>query len=390
MTRALSLLVLAACSTTPTAPLSQAAPPTQAQVDWLAGTLDVAPYNFLTLADAAPFDDRVSTLEASDAATQTAIADLTARLTAAEAAMGAGALTAGSFDAATIAPGGVVSLAEIITLTASSDVLDVDQIHVNGGGFIGGPGIELELGSDTTYTNVHFEDVELDGRDITFVNCSFSGAIAFPSDANVVGGSMNNVVQATVRKLDSVVGTEIDNSSLVRVGRIANADIDNSTLGGDVVNSNALDRVTGSTLGDCLIYPGRGATISGNELDDSTILAGPAHFGSLTIAGNTFNGVYGSEIASIYIDASSSWYAQITVTGNSFMGNSTVPSHVTIVGNATGNYQGISISANVFMRGTVAVDAQSNIPTFVHGNAMLGTTQNLGMPSVHVSGNHTF
>lgn len=272
-------------------------------------------------------------------------------------------------------PGQHVQVGETIMLSSAYDNLEVDDLQINGGGFIGtSPTIKLEMGRDVTFTNVSFEDLDLDGYRITFINCQFTGDIIFPDDATIIGGRMTNVLQSTNIRIESIQGTEISDSTLPRVERITNATIQDSTIGGNVSNSTQLTHLVGSEVGDSLIYPSRGATISGNHVSDSTILIGPTHWGYMTVTGNTIDGIHATRAEAIFIDSTSSWWGQVSIVGNSFMGSSTVPTQIRVTGNATGSYQGLSIIGNILMRGTTAITQTSNVYTIVTNNGYRGNT----------------
>lgn len=344
---------------------------TRAELDTTSTTLSGALTNITVV------DSRLATVEVDVGDQATSLGDLAARLVVAEAQLAelpaSSVITTDNVDDITPLPGEQVQLTTLLTLVDSYDLLDVDELQINGGGFIGGPGIQLELGRDITFTNTHFEDVDIDGRDISFVNCSFEGEIAFPSDAHIVGGRILRVNQATVRMLSQVTGAEIDSSTLVRVDRIANSDISESTLGGTTVNSNHLGRITGSEIRDSLLYAGRGSSFTGNEFDESTLLISAAQFSSVTIAANIFEQMHSTRAEAISIDAESSWFAQVSVVGNSFMGNDSVPTHIRVEGVAAGNYQGLTIAGNTLMRGGQAITYTGTLPIVVTGNTTRGT-----------------
>ena len=105
-------------------------------------------------------------------------------------------LTAATLGSLTVADDDIVRVQGTITLSQDLNLFNKDRLHVHGGEFEGTGTQEIDLGSDTVVTGTHFTDLVLDGNSITFIGCTFSGAIGFPFDARIYSSEFNGVTAA--------------------------------------------------------------------------------------------------------------------------------------------------------------------------------------------------
>lgn len=286
-------------------------------------------------------------------------------------ASGVRALDQESLGDLQLAPGDTVRVDGLIQTVRNDRTLRVDRLTIQGGHFRGEEGAELDLGQSVVIHNAVFEDIEIDGTDVVFINCEFRGTITLPSRSQLLGGALRNVQMANsiIERIDLM---RIDDSTVPRATLITNSDIDNSLIGDPGLNTH-VGALLGNDIGNSTILLGSDGRFIANRCDDSQLVLGASKGGLVQIIGNSFDDLHDDATEAILIDGSGSRYRAYTIANNNFIVQSEEPQSIRVTGAANGTYQVLRISANTFMKGVRAILHGGSMKTVVHDNIVFRT-----------------
>jgi hypothetical protein len=281
-------------------------------------------------------------------------------------------LTSSNYLSATIGSDRVVNVQGTITLSSNYNSVNNNGIFITGGTF-SGSGQTIYFGLNAVVSGVKFNNVLLDGSNVTFINCTFTGVNSFPFNCNVQSSTFNSCNTTAVSKIGSIVGSSVSASSIQRIDRISNSQIySSSTIGGA---SSPVLLMSNNYITLSTVYCG--GAFTGNILDEAPLYIKPASGNTnFNVTGNGF--LTSSTSWFIDVDISTGSRTNINIGNNSFTGNSTYPNtnHVKITGAYTGTRCITKVHNNAFIGGTgVAVfnNATGSADLVVNDNDILYT-----------------
>jgi|GEM_PF-4624929 len=277
----------------------------------------------------------------------------------------------------------MINIHDNLVITSNYFSLDRDRLFVSGGSVSSTNGSEIDFGTHTTVSNVLFSNVNLDGLFITFINCRFEGNIEFPDECNIYGGRFFNCTATTSAvnsRITSIVGVDIDNSTITRVQSVSNCFIDNSTLGEST--SNNAHNIHNNEIDDTQIFTS--GTFADNVCDD-TYLQVRDNLGFLNITGNSFDGLYTGKTIIVQINRATGNANNVArINDNHFWLQSGSSNRaIEVNGNYTGSFDSIvHIESNTFARGGQAIqNNSSNVYIIARDNTIQSTSSGLGITS---------
>lgn len=292
--------------------------------------------------------------------------------------------------------GAIVKINGTITVSNDDRSFEYNNLHIIGGKFIGSGTQTLRLGNGVTISNTKFEDIKLeDNGESVFINCEFSGDIRLPFESIVYRSRFYNVTQGNEYKINSILDSEISNSSLLRIARIVGSNISNSTIGYENNTSGVHQslRLEGNYSSNSKYYLASDSIVNSNKFSRSFIDIQDSTSSSIIISNNIFDNVLSGHNDVISITANSASYRQFSITGNTFRVQSSNVS-VTVNGDPEGPYyyQTLNISQNSFLNGQQAISYSGSLQIVILNNitkaTSIGIASNGG--SLRVSGNVEF
>jgi len=266
----------------------------------------------------------------------------------------------------------IINVQGTITLSATYNNIDDNNLFVSGGVFDGGGTQKINLGQNCVFSGVTFNNIEIDGNiNNQFIACKFNNVTELPFECSLTGCVISNSTFTTVSKIGYVNNCELSNSTIPRIDRISNSKISTCTLGS---TSFRIGNVVGNRIfGNSNIYSN--GTFTGNHCDDARVLVGVS-LTAINISGNNFDA---SSITTnlIEIDVNSGSRCGINVSNNNFLGNSSAPvsEYIKLTGSYTGSYFTSKVSNNTVTRGpkllTISTSGQTYI--IVNDNLLLST-----------------
>ncbi|MCB0518460.1 MAG: hypothetical protein H6577_27995 [Lewinellaceae bacterium] len=270
----------------------------------------------------------------------------------------------------------IVDVQEIIVLSSNFNSMNNNRLLITGGGFQGTGTQVVDLGTFSTVSNVHFQDVILSGSYIQFVNCYFEGAIRMPSNSTVTGGRIFNGDISTIVSLRNISLCDITNTTFPRVENITHCKIQNSTIGSTTYNPQV---VANCDIDDCIIF--MNGEFTGNNCGDATLkINDGADF--VLINGNEFDSNHPSEAFIIVVNRNSTAAKhQVKISDNIFWGDLSSSKHVQVNGTySNGSYDSfVHLIGNSFTRGSQVIENNSTAVNLVISNNILNSLPSLGV-----------
>ncbi|WP_295447632.1 hypothetical protein [uncultured Thiodictyon sp.] len=316
-------------------------------------------------------------------------------ITIAAAAAPAQAVTvvdASNIGSVTVTPGSMVQLRERISLASVSGytrALNKDNLHIQGGGFIGTGTEQIDLGRYAVIANTYFENVRVYSINATFQGCEFGNNVIFdgvdptfiagrfgPGALSIFGGTfiggVMNSVQLGVNYSISTISSMSILSSNVKVERLQDSDVGDTQL--------SVGRARGNRFRDTKATLSSGSVFSENFCTRCSVQLPNAVFGQVLVSDNHFQDLLATEGSIIWIQATDNWWRNFIISDNTFIVQPGDQSAILVTGSPTGTYQTLKISGNSFMKGSYAIIYVGNFKTIVTDNLVratqLGVTDN--------------
>ncbi len=218
-----------------------------------------------------------------------------------------------------IAPGSYVYVDGTISITSAYRGIDAANLTVVGGSFVGtGGSAQVYVGPGTRFFGSSFTNLNLQnptGAALAFDQCSFSGAINFPSgrDSIIVRSRLSNVTAVGSNRYllrESIVS----NSTLPYLSGATNSQFLNNSIIGPTVLS-----MSNNEFYNSIVRLGDESRLVGNNLVDTVVEI--TRGGSIIVANNIFQG---NTFPMISINYSSNGPNYYVISGNTM--DPTLPS----------------------------------------------------------------
>jgi hypothetical protein len=299
-------------------------------------------------------------------------------------------INAANYLATSVPQNNYVRIDGSITLTADYSGLINPKLNIIGGSITGNGVTVFNIGFSTTIHNTAFNNVDINGSNLTFINCSFSGICPrIGSNASFLNCSFSSVTISTGR-LGVLDNCNVNSSDIPRVNEIKNSEIITTVIGNGITNQNGINTISNNTILSSTIYALQSELVfTGNRCRNTKINVGNAvQFPSVVnISNNQFNSVLTSETSAIEINPTTSAFKVCSIQGNNFLMQSADFSSIRIFG-TEGNSLGYSIASiqnNVFWRGSNTLAYSGNMKVLYSGNTILSAGGTGGHPGL--SGN---
>lgn len=138
--------------------------------------------------------------------------------------------------------------------------LDIPNLMIHGGQFTGAQSAKIEFGRKSRISGATFENLVIEGSDLVFENCSFSGNIELPSTTLLRDCILGGVESSSTISLES---SKVVNSNLRGATRLTNCDISHSVI--QYKNANRAVKISGCFVQNSSFYLGYGSIFTGNE-----------------------------------------------------------------------------------------------------------------------------
>lgn len=193
------------------------------------------------------------------------------------------------------------------------------------GGLIGqSEDVQIKLSNGSIIKNLHIENITIDGMDLVFENCKFTGNVKILHDATIKNSEIDLATINTSYGMLSIVSSDIRRSIIETMTNIINSNFLASVI-------QRAWRMTSSNIENTLVLDGgKEMLLNSNIIEDSTIKLSQVR--SKIISSNSFDGTFDglsnigannstsfpAENYMINTTISGSAYANIRITNNSF------------------------------------------------------------------------
>jgi hypothetical protein len=241
----------------------------------------------------------------------------------------------------------IVQVEGTITFSATNSRLTSSEKHqVFGGTFQGSGSPTVNIGAYTRFYGVTFNDISLNGSDLIFESCTFSGNIGqLPWEATFINCNFTNATIGSVTRLGRLIKCKIATCTIPRLIGISQSTITGSTLGSGSINATNLEYLTDNYInGSSIYFLQSNGLVSGNQVSNTKFQIGSSSIAPniLNISNNVFD--YGGTDAIINFDVSYAGYKNYKISNNQFALGNTALSGIKIQNN-DGNSLGYSIIA---------------------------------------------
>jgi hypothetical protein len=268
-----------------------------------------------------------------------------------------------------------VKIEGAITLSANYTGLGGQKLIVLGGVISGNGTTVFSLGTGSVINGTSFNNVDITGSSLTFINCSFSGICPnIGLQASFVNCSFSNVTVASGR-LGVLDNCSISGCDMPRISDLRNSEVSGTVFGNGAINQNTISTVANNVISSSTFYALQNEFVfTGNKCRNVKLNVGNSVQTSnvITISNNQFNSLLPAETSVIEINPTTSYYRVFVIQNNAFLMQPADFSSIRISG-TDGNPFGYSIASiqnNTFWRGSNTLSYSGNMKVLYTNNTI--------------------
>lgn len=297
-----------------------------------------------------------------------------------------------NYTSISIKDGDLVKIEGPIDLQQELD-MDVQGITVFGGKLSGGGSQVFTVGRNSLVQGTSFTDIDIDCKDITFVNCIFIGNCPrLGYDCRFINCTFNGINTTTDYLVGQIEHSEIQSCKFPRIYSITNTTISNSELGNSqdfgisFVNSCKLSNTHIFAISTEFIFTGN--RCSNSKISVGSLTRSPSR---IMISFNSFSNLLEGSTEAIRIDPSYSGYKIWNVTGNSFSIQTSDPQAISIEG-TEGNtsYSLLNIQNNHFFKCNKTLNYSSDMKVSYSNNVGIRSEHPSNSSNLRATANESF
>jgi hypothetical protein len=297
-----------------------------------------------------------------------------------------------NYSTISIKDGDLVKIEGTIDLQQELD-MDVKGITVFGGNLSGGGSQVFAVGRNSLVQGTSFTDIDIDCKDITFVNCSFSGNCPrLGYDCRFLNCTFNGINTTTDYLVGQIEHSEIQYCKFPRIYSITNSTISNSEIGDN--QDFGISFVNFCKLSNTQIFSNSSEFVfTGNRCSKSKISIGsPTSSPSrIMISLNSFSNLLEGSTEAIRIDPSYSGYKIWNITGNSFSIQTSDPQAISIEGTeGNASYSLLNIQNNHFFKCNKTLNYSTDMNVSYSNNVGIRSEHPFISSNLRVKANESF
>ncbi len=261
----------------------------------------------------------------------------------------------------------------------------VSPVILGGGTFEGSGTQVISVPNNTTFKNIKFKNITIEGSSILFENCTFEGTCPkLGWDANFISCSFNSMTTGSLSRLGFIQNSKLSSCTIPRVAGILGSELSDCTIGNGDLNQNQMSRLMdNSYIGTSTIYLLQAdCIVSGNKFSNSKLQVGSLNStpNFVSINNNVFNNIKTGETEAINLNMANPAYKRWLIHNNIFFMQNTTPQSLQL-SNSDGSPTGlavVSIMGNAFMKGVRSIFYNSNARALIQNNSTQETSLGVG------------
>jgi hypothetical protein len=234
-----------------------------------------------------------------------------------------------------------------------------NNTFVSGGTIDGDSLYTVTFGENNVISNVNFMNIDIEGTNTQFLNCTFTNVTTLPDGCSLTGCTIMDSELGTDNAIGYVTNSHLSNSEIPDLQKLSNSSISGTTIGSSIY---LLDLASNNTFMNSVVY--LSGAFNGNNCTDTRIMGTCSELSAVNISGNIFTSNT-LTTNTVEIDVTGSNRYSVIISNNSFYGNSTSPvgEHIKITGTYSGTRYITKISNNIAEGGAPAATQFINIST---------------------------